>query len=341
MTSRLRQALNRLRAFFRQEPLDRELDAEIASHLEFAIEENLQRGLPAHEARRQAMVRFGGAEQAKEQHRQARGLPAIDILMQDLRFAIRQLRKHPAFTSTAICVLALGMCASVAIFAFVDAALIKPLPYSNPTRLVGVTESIALFPRANLSYPDYLDWKRLNNVFSSLEVWNGTGYLLGTPEGIRPVLGTRVSDGFFRTLGVTPMLGRDFYSGEDLPGAPQTVMLSYAAWQNRFGGRRDVVGQAVTLSGTSYTIVGVLPRHFQFALRGDAEFWATLHASGSCDLRRSCHSLDGIARLKDGVSVETALAEMKSIAAALERQYPDSNRGQGASVVLLSAVMVG
>ncbi|HEY6292856.1 MAG TPA: ABC transporter permease [Terriglobia bacterium] len=341
MIDRLRQAMNRLRAFFRKEPLDHELDTEMASHLELAIEENMRRGLSLEEARRQTLIRFGGVEQAKEQHRQARGLPALDILLQDLRFAFRQLRKNPGFTGTAILILALGIGATVAIFAFADAALIKPLPYPNPARLVGVTESVALFPRANLSYPDYFDWKRLNKVFSSMDVWSGTGYLLRTPSGTQPVLATRVSDGFFRTLGIVPMLGRDFYSGEDLPDAPHTLMLSYRAWQKWFGGRHDVIGQAVTLSGVSYTVIGVLPREFQFAPRGDAAFWTTLHASGSCDLRRSCHSLDGIARLKDGVSVQTALADMTSIAAELERQYPDSNRGQGASVVPLAEVIVG
>jgi len=118
-------------------------------------------------------------------------------LFQDLRYSLRQLRKSPGFAATAILVLALGMSASVAIFAFVDAALIKPLPYANPDRLVDVTESAEMFPRANLSYPDYLDWKRLNTVFSSMEVYNGTGYLLRTADGTTPAPGVRVSDGFF------------------------------------------------------------------------------------------------------------------------------------------------
>ncbi len=131
MTDRLRRALNRLRAFFRKEPLDQELDAEMASHLEFAIEENLQRGLSPEEARRQALVSFGGVEQAKEQHREARGLPALDDLLQDIRFAIRQLRKHPGFAGTAILILALGIGASVAIFGFVDAALLEPHPQNR------------------------------------------------------------------------------------------------------------------------------------------------------------------------------------------------------------------
>jgi macrolide transport system ATP-binding/permease protein len=262
-------------------------------------------------------------------------------LIQDLRYAMRQLRKSPGFACTAILILTLGMCASVAIFGFVDAALIKPLPYPNPTRLVDVTESVAMIPRANLSYPDYLDWKKLNQVFSSMDVQTGTGYLLRTSAGTEPVPGVRVSDGFFRTLGVTPVLGRDFYSGEDLPAAPRTVMLSYATWQKRFGGRKNVIGEAVALSGVPYTIVGVLPQDFQFALRGDAEFWTTLHATDQCALRRSCHNLYGVARLKDGVSLAMALANMKTIARQLELQYPDDNRGQGASVMPLSEAIVG
>ena len=172
------------------------------------------------------------------------------------------------------------MGAAVAIYAFVDAALVEPLPYPQPTRLVNVTESTPQIPRANLSVPDYLDWKRLNTVFSSLDVHIGRSYALGTPTGMELVPGARVSDGFFRTLGVAPALGRDFYTGEDLPGKPDTLIISYAAWHARFGGRRDVIGQTVTLAGDPHTIVGVLPERFQFAPQGRAEFWTPLRASG-------------------------------------------------------------
>jgi macrolide transport system ATP-binding/permease protein len=261
-------------------------------------------------------------------------------LVQDIRYAFRQLRKSPGFACTAVLILALGIGASVAIFGFVDAALIKPLPYPNPNRLVDVTESAAMIPHANLSYPDYLDWKRLNRVFSSMEVYTGGGYLLRTAAGTEPVPGLSVSDGFFRALGIAPRLGRDFYTGEDLPSAPRTVILSYATWQKRFGGRKDVTGETVALSGIPYAIVGVLPEDFQFALRGNVEFWTTLHASDPCALRRSCHNLNGIGRLKDGVSVEMARAEMKMIARQLELQYPKENRDQGASVLPLSEVIV-
>ena len=264
----------------------------------------------------------------------------MNDMMHDLRYALRQLRKSPGFAVTAVLILALGMSASIAIFGFVDAALIKPLPYADPTRLVYVTESTDMFPRANLSYPDYLDWKKQNQVFSSMDAFNDTGYLLQTSTGAEPVPGVRVTDGFFHTLGIAPTLGRDFYAGEDLPSAPKTVMLAYGTWQKRYGGRKDVIGESISLSGVPFTVTGVLPESFQFAPRGDAEFWTTLHGSDPCSVRRSCHNLNGIARLKDGVTVEMALANTKAIARQLELQYPGDNRGQGAFVAPLAAAIV-
>ena len=264
-----------------------------------------------------------------------RGWNLIDNLMQDLRFTIRQLGKNPGFTSTAILMLALGMCASVAIFAFVDAALIQPLPYRQPSRLVGVYEHIALCPRCNLSYLDYVDWKKLNKVFTSLEAYNNSGFILTTPSGVEPTPAARVSAGFLRTLGVAPALGRDFYAGEDLPGAPRTVMLSHATWQKRFGGKPDAVGRTVTLDSASYVIIGVLPANFHFAPMGSAEFWTMLDGASSCEKRRSCHNLYGVARLKDGVSIQTALADTTFDCAAtgkrISRFQPRSGRGRAAS----------
>jgi macrolide transport system ATP-binding/permease protein len=337
----LRAWLLRLKGVFLKNARERDLAAEIESHLQMHIDDNLRAGMSTEQARRVAILKLGGVDSTKEACRDRSTIPFLENLLQDLRFTVRQLRKNPGFTITAILMVTLGIGASVAIFGFTDAALIKPLPYRNPTRLLHVTENNAQIPRANLSYPDYLDWKRLNTVFSSLDVYGMRGYMLSTPTGAEVLVGARVSDGFFRTLGITPVLGSDFYAGEDLPGAPNTLILSFASWQTRFGGRPDIIGQPLTLNDLPYIIVGVLPRDFHFAPARNVEFWATLHASGPCERRRSCHFLEGIGRLKDGVSISTALAGMTLIAKELESQYPDSNRGQGASVLPLSEVIVG
>jgi macrolide transport system ATP-binding/permease protein len=335
---RLRASIVRLAGMFSRERHARAIADEIESHLEMHIDDNIRAGMTPEQARRAAVLTLGGVEATKQAWRDRSTVPALEHLLQDTRFAIRQLAKHPGFTLTAILMLTLGMGASLTIFGFVDAALIKPLPYPDPARLMFVTETTPEIPRANLSYPDYLDWKRLNTVFSSLDVFTGRGYAMSGSSGTQLVSGMRVSDGFFRTLGVRPVLGRDFHPGEDLPSAPRTVILSDAFWRIRFGASRAVIGQSVTLSDTAYTIIGVLPPDFQFA---PAELWTTLHPAGSCDLRRSCHGLVGIGRLKDGISVDTALVEMKGIARQLEQQYPDSNKAQGAVVLPLSDVIVG
>jgi macrolide transport system ATP-binding/permease protein len=280
-------------------------------------------------------------EPTKQAYRERSTLPLVENVLRDVRFAVRQLKKNPGFTVTAVLMLALGLCASVSIFAFVDAALIKPLPYANPARLVGVFGKLPLCPRCNLSYLDYLDLKKGNQVFSSFDVWAYGNYLLKTSAGTEPVPGARVSDGFFRTLGVTPILGRDFYVGEDSPGAARAVLLNYSTWKNRFGGRRDIVGQPVSLSDVSYTVVGVLPPEFHFAPRGGAEFWATLHDPTSCEKRRGCHNLSGVARLKDGVSVQTAGANMSATMAQLEKKYPETNHGQAVQTEPLSESIIG
>ena len=266
---------------------------------------------------------------------------SLEHVGRDARFAVRQLRSNPGFTFTAIITLALGMATIIAIFAFVDGVLIRPLPYRDSARLVGVFERTEVFPQSNLSYADYLDWKKLNTVFASLAAYQRSGTILAGTNGVERVPAARVSDDFFKTLGVEPMLGRDFLPGEDLPPAQRTVLLSYAAWQSRYGGRPDVLGQALTLNDVPYVIIGVLPREFHFAPAEPADFWMSLHATNPCDRRRSCHNLYGVARLRDGVSIDAAGANIAAIASQLEQQYPDSNRGQGSAIVALEEVIVG
>ena len=231
---------------------DAELERELRSDLELEEEEQRERGLSQDEARYAAQRAFGNTTLIKEQTHEAWGWASFERFWQDLRYAARVLVKNPGFSVTAILVLALGTGTSVAIFAFVDAALIKPLPYADPQRLVHVTESDPAAPHVNISYLDYLDWKKQNSTLSSMDVFTAGNMLLSTPTGTEPVPGERVSAGFFRTLGVAPILGRDFHQGEDTVGAPGGVMLSYGTWQRRFGGRKDVVGQSLKLSGVSH-----------------------------------------------------------------------------------------
>jgi len=337
----LRAWLIRFKGLFQKSVYERELAEELESHLQMHIDDNLRAGMSPQEARRVAVMKLGGLDPTKEAYRDRSTIPLLESFVQDLRFTFRQLRKNPAFTVTATVMVALGIGASVAIFAFVDAALIKPLPYKDPPNLLFVTETTPAIPRAAISYPDYLDWKKLNKVFDSLDVYNQRGYILTTTDSVEDVTGARVSDGFFRTLGISPVLGRDFYAGEDLPEAPNTLILSYASWQKRFGGKQEIVGQSVTIDETPYVIIGVLPQNFHFAPVENAEFWTTLHPTGGCLLRRSCHSLNGVGRLKEGVSMGAAMAELTLIAKDLEQQYPDSNRGQGATVAPLAEVIVG
>ncbi len=332
----------RLRSIFRRARVEGDLDEELRYHLEHLIDENLAAGMSRNEARFAALRSMGGMEQRKEECRDMRGLNPLDHVVNDIRFAVRQLRKNPEFTATAILVLALGMGSSIAIFGFVDAALIKPLPYRDPARLLGVFEKIDPWcPRCNLSWLDYLDWKKENSGLTSLDVFQERGYTMTKSTGVVPVHGARVSGGFFRTLGVAPVLGRDFYPGEDQPSAARTVILSYAIWQTEFGGQRNVLGRTLVLDRMPRVIVGVLSKDFHFAPAGSADFWAPFHPEGECDLRRSCHSLYGVGRLKDGVSADAALANLVSIAKALEQLHPDSNRNQGASVAALSEVITG
>jgi len=320
--------------FIRREKFNSELEEEMAFHRQLTEEELADRGVSPKEARYAAKRIFGNETRLRERSNEVMEF-RMESILHDLRFALRQLRRSPGFAFTAVGVLTLGVAASVTIFSFVDAALMKPLPYKDSSRLAAVFETSTPCPFCNLSYPDYLDFKKQNKSFSALEAWGSSGYLWKSATGVEAAQGVRVSSGFFRTLGVSPMLGRDFTEADDTPAAPHTVLLSYDTWQRRFGESRQVLGQTVTLNDAAYSVIGVLPKEFHFAPRGNAGFWTTLHHPTGCEKRRSCHNLFAIGRMNDGVTVATALAEMKTIAAQLEREYPGSNLGQGATVVAM------
>lgn len=338
---RLRAALVRFVTMLGRSDAEREFDEELESHLQLHIDDNLRAGMTPDDARRHAVLKVGGVESARQRYREQASVPWLEHFIQDVRFTLRQLVRSPAYSVTAVLTLGLGIASAVAIFAFVNAAIVRPLPYASPDRLVTATGRTPEIPHAALSWPDYLDWKRANTVFSAFEAHKGGGVSLTTASGIELVPVGRVTDGFFRALGVTPALGRDFRDGESQPGAARVAIVSHAAWHMRFGGTPDVIGRSVTLSGEPTVVVGVLPASFHFAPRGRLEFWLPFQPTSGCDLRRSCHSMRGVARLKPGVTVEQAQAELSTIAAGLEREYPNDNRDQGASVRALATDIVG
>lgn len=327
------------RLFFRRRRYT-DLSVSIQEHIDERTDELIAEGMAPTQARQQARREFGNVALLEQRSREQWQWPTLESILADIRFALRQLRNASGFTLTVLFVLVLGIAASVSIFAFVNAALLKPLPFHEPSRLVAVFGNTASCPQCSISYPDYQDWKRNSQALRSFEIWEPDAYLWRSPGGAMALRAGRVSGGFFQTLGVAPALGRLFTSADDTPEAQRSVVLPYATWQRLFGGRADILGQSILLDDRAYTIIGVLPRTFQFAPRA-AELWVTIHDLGSCETDRSCRSFYGVARLNDGATLSSAAAHVSTIAAQLQQQYPPSNRGQGALVLPLSDSITG
>ena len=326
----------RFRSMFWRRRVEEDLDEELQYHLDRQIDEYAAAGMSREKARNLALREMAGLTQRKEECRDMRGFQFLDHLRRDFRYSLRQLRKNRAFAFTAIFVLALGVCASLSIFAFVDAALIQPLPYRDPARLLSVVES----PAMSVSYANFLDWKERNTVFQSFAAYRSRTANLATPDGPQPFRGALVTGEFMRTLGVTPILGRDFSAADNLPSAPHTLLLSYASWQKRYAGRRDALGQVLDINSNQYTVIGVLPREFHFAPVGQAEFWMAYQPVDYESDRRS-RDLFGVGRLRDGVPAAAAQSNFSAIAAQLQREYPIANQGEGVAVVPLTETIVG
>ncbi|MGC2162278.1 MAG: ABC transporter permease [Silvibacterium sp.] len=340
--------MNWLHRIFRRRNLYNDLSEELRQHLEERTEQFIREGMSPNEAAQAARRAFGNATLLEERSREVWQWPRLESIWTDVRFAIRQLRKSPGFTVTAVSTLALGIAATVAIFGFVDSALIRPLPYPNPARLMGVFETVPPgAQQSGYSYLNYLDLERSNRVFTSMAAYLvDADVVLSDAGSVEPVNGVGVTGDFFHILGVAPVLGQGFAAspdGEDLHATSSTVILSYATWQKRFAGRPDVLGKAVTLNGEAYTIIGVLPRSFQFAPAGATEFWTTLrpYADDSCELSRGCRVMGVIARLKDGVTKQQALDNVHALAAQEAKLHPDPDRDRGATVFPLSQVILG
>jgi predicted permease len=321
-----------------------EFSAEIESHLAMHIEDNLRSGMTPDEARREALIKLGGLEQTKQAYRERQGLPWFETLWQDLRFGLRMLAKSPGFTVIAVLTLALGIGANTALFSVVNGVLLNPLPYPHPEELVTVHASKPNFSQGSISYPNFRDWQRDNKTLSAFAVSRGTGFNMtgrGDAEEMRAEL---VSSDFFPLLGVKPVIGRLFAPHEDEVGREPLVIISEGFWARKFGSRPDVLGKTLTLDGRNYTIIGVLPAHFNLAIGNfrvcDIYVPIGQFRNPALTERAAGLGIHGIARLKPGITLEQAQADMQQVSEQLEKVYPEADKGIRAKLVPFQFAMV-
>jgi putative ABC transport system permease protein len=320
---------------------------ELAQYLEDCYAELRLNGASEAEAYRQTLTELSGSEllaqELRRSERQVTPEPVapgtnrrtnmIADLWQDLRFGARILLKQPGFTLIAVLTLALGIGANTAIFSIVNAVLLMPLPYDEPDQLVWISEYTANYGEGSISYPNFADWRAQNRVFEKIGVYRSEDFNFtggGEPERLRAA---QMSADLFSALRVRAAIGRVYTNDEDMPGASPVVVLSHGLWRRRFAGDPNIIGRALTLNDRNYTVIGVMPQEFAFPSR--AEMWVPVGPLSDQELwklRVNHPGLLAAARLKPGVTIEQARADMKNITATLEKQYPDSNQGAGAMV---------
>lgn len=323
--------LFRLRSLFRRNAVEQELEEEIASHLKRQIESYVRSGLSQAEAEQRARIAFGGPEQVKEACRDARGVSMIETTAQDVRHALRNLRKSPSFTIIGVGTLALAIGANTAIFSVIEAVILRPLSYQNPARLALLSDGT--------TYTDYLAWKSQNRSFEDMAVYYRVGgrtrVILsgaGEPESVQ---GAFVSSNFLPLLDVPPIIGRWFTPAEEAQH-DRVIVIAYGLWDRRFGAAPNVIGKSLNIDGINALVIGVMPPSFQFPAK-DVQFWGPITTNRYWGenlkfdpnySRLAYARWDVVARLKPGVAVNQAQTEMATINTRLEQAAPDRNRAR-------------
>ncbi len=320
---------------WRRGKLEQQLDKELAFHLEQHSADLIARGVPADEAQRQARMALGGAEQVKEECRDARGTRWLEDLWSDIRYTLRTLRQKPGFAAVVLSTLALGIGATTVMFSVVDSVLLKPLPFAEPGRLVAVSarQENSRNDRQNVAYPDFLDCQRRSR---SLELagWVFSSATLSEPGEAEYEQQFEITHNLFSVLGVSPFRGRAFLPEEDKPGGTPVAILGYGLWQRHFAGDPAAVGATLVLDGKRYTVVGIAPSGFQ--LDGEGDVYTPLGQDTAAYLRkRFAHPVRGLGRLQPGSTLAQAQAEVQLLGDALAKQYPDSNKGRVLQVLPL------
>ena len=344
----------RLSRLYLEAPREAEIVEELAQHLDDVYERSLKAGLTNAEAKRVALKELADADLMRREMRRSQkpaseapvaGGGRTNVLADfwnDLRYAIRLQRKNPGFTIVAVIALALGIGANTAIFSVVNTVLLRPLPYKDPERLVMVWEEAtkAGYPQDTPAAANFVDWRTQNQTFEGMAAITDDSFNLtgtGDPERLE---GQRVSTDLFPLFGVEPQIGRVFTAAEDQPGNERVVLLSYGLWQRRFGGDAGIVGKTLQLNGAGYTVVGVMPARFQFPTPDD-EVWVPVAFTQEDAANRNRHYLRVVGRLKPGVSLAQAQADMSTIATRLQQQYPETNTDLGAVITPLHEHLVG
>ena len=320
--------------------IDSEMDEELSAHIQDRADDLERSGLSRAEAQRRARLDFGGYQKFKEECHEALGSHFLETFLQDVRYAIRMLTKSPGFTTVAALTLALGIGANAALFSVVNGVLLNPLPYPQSEQLVSLRQKTVDAQERPLSYPNFVDYERDNRTFTAIAGYRQEDFSLtgeGEPERLR---GEMTSASFFPLLGVKPVIGRVFSAEEDLLGGRPVTIISAGFWGRKFAFSPEIVGRTVTLSGTNYTIVGAIPAGFH--LDRDNDVYIPLgqwRDQASRDRRIS--AMEVVGRLKRGVGLGQARADMEAIARNLGATYPDANRNEGIALTPLKKDIVG
>jgi len=322
----LRRLVQQARGSLFRRRRETELTDELQRHLELQTEDNIRAGMTSEQARRAAVLKFGGMDSIKESYRGQRGLPLLEDFSSDLHYAVRQLRRSRGFVFTVVLTLALGIGANTALFSVVNALLLRSLPFKDANRLIYVSEVWPHEPPVRFPpSPDFNKWRLRGQTFDRLEAYGGGGVMTltgnGQPERVE---GTTVTGGFLDMLGVQPMLGRNFLPEEDRPGGAPVVILGNRFWQRRFGADRNIVGKAIELNGRARTVVGVLPGGFVFPDNGYREnILVPMGLSPDPDWHENTFALvRTLAHLKPGVTPETLRGEFAGIVQSGASQEP-------------------
>jgi predicted permease len=319
-----------------------DLDQDIREHIAMETQDNIARGMSPEEARRAAFLKFGNVTRVQEQTREVWSFFRLEQLLQDIRYALRMLAKAPSFAAIAVLTLALGIGANTALFSVVNGVLLNPLAYPHSGQLVALYGKTPGFDLAPIGYLNFLDWQRDTQTFSSMAIYRNQDYnFIGMSEAER-LTGYMISADFFSTLGVSPILGRTFRTDDDQLGAAPVVILGGGFWKRKFGSSLEIIGKPIVLNGTSYTIVGVIPAGFTF-YGHDRDVYTPIGQWNDPSFRdrRVDVSAHGAGRLKPGVTLSQAKADMDAIAQNLAVAYPDADKNASITLVSMKEDIVG